>query len=70
MSLKRFNFKEGKMSEFKIQKTKEMKIVVEDLANGEKMWGDSIEVVLQFAILEKLEEIRCGLIDVETAIED
>jgi len=58
------------MSEFKIQKTKEMKIVVEDLANGEKMWGDSIEVVLQFAILEKLEEIRCGLIDVETAIED
>jgi hypothetical protein len=29
----------------------------------------SVDTILLFKILEKLEEIRCGLIDVETAIE-
>lgn len=31
--------------------------------------SDSVEANLLFAILEKLEEIRCGLIDVENKIE-
>jgi len=30
----------------------------------------TLEQLLLFAILEKLEEIRCGLIDVETKIEE
>ena len=58
------------MPKFKIEKVKDMKIRATDLATGEFTQSNDIEVILQFAILEKLEEIRCGLIDVETAIED
>jgi hypothetical protein len=58
------------MPKFKIEKVNDMKIRATEIETGEFIQSNDIEVILQFAILEKLEEIRCGLIDVETAIED
>ncbi len=36
-----------------------------DLSNGGFLESQSVEANLLFAILDKLEEIRCGLIDIE-----
>ena len=57
------------MPEFKIENLKGSIVRVTEIESGEYMQKDTVEVALQFAILEKLEEIRCGLIDVETAVE-
>lgn len=57
------------MPEFKIENLKGTIVRVTDLESAAWMQKDTVEVILQFAILEKLEEIRCGLIDVEAAAE-
>lgn len=58
------------MPSFKIEKISEdMKIRVTDEDSGEWMQESSVQAILLFSIIEKLEEIRCGLIDVETAVE-
>jgi len=36
--------------------------------SGGHIASQTVEAVLMLAILEKLEEIRCGLIDVESAV--
>ena len=46
-----------------------MTVRVTDTQSEEWMQESSVQAVLLFSILDKLEEIRCGLIDVESAIE-
>ena len=43
-------------------------IQVTESNNGCGIQSKTVEANLLFAILEKLEEIRCGLIDVENAV--
>lgn len=52
------------MSEIKINRNKEMWVKV-TCPDGGFMNSQSVEANLLFEILQKLEEIRCGLIDLE-----
>jgi len=56
------------MDYMKIEKTADGKPVITFKPSG-YMPIESAEGYLMLMILEKLEEIRCGLIDVETAVE-
>ena len=51
-----------------IERSSNLKIRITDLADGGYIESQSVEANLQFAILQKLEEIRCGIIDVESAV--
>ena len=53
----------------KIEKAPNMRIIVKDEVGG-KIQAQSVEAVLLFGILEKLEEIHCGIIDVESAVDE
>ena len=50
-----------------IKKEEHDKIIIGDVSTG-FITSQTVEANLLFAILEKLEEIRCGLIDVELAV--
>lgn len=52
------------MSEVKIELNRHMKIRI-TAEDGGFIESQSVEANLLFAILEKLEEVRCGLIDIE-----
>lgn len=52
----------------KIEKTSNLCVLIYK-ENGGYIESQSVEANLLFAILDKLEEIRCGLIDVEDAVE-
>jgi len=56
------------MADLMIEKTSHMRILVTDLDNGGSIETQSVEANLLYALLEKLEEIRCCTIDVESAI--
>jgi len=56
------------MAELDIEKRDHMRIRVTDLDNGGSIETQTVEANLLYAILEKLEEIRCGVIDVENEI--
>ena len=51
-----------------IKKSANMRIQVTDGVGG-SINSQTVEANILFAILEKLEEIRCGIIDVESAVE-
>ena len=51
-----------------IEKSANMRILVTDGVGG-SIKSQTVEANILFAILEKLEEIRCGIIDVESAVE-
>ena len=51
----------------KIQKSDNLRITITD-EDGGFIRDQSVEAILLYAILEKLEEIRCGIIDVEDAV--
>ena len=57
------------MAELHIYKSDHMRIKIKDLDNGGSIEAQSVEANLMFAILEKLDEIKNGLIDVENAVE-
>ncbi len=52
-----------------IEKGKNLRIRVIDEKNGGVVQSQSVEANILFAILEKLEEIRVGVINVEIAVE-
>lgn len=52
----------------KIEQVKNNRIRVTDLGDKGFIQSQSVESNILFAILEKLEEIRCGVIDVENEI--
>ncbi len=55
------------MSDLTIEKVNGIGVKV--TKNGESIEAQTVEANLLYAILEKLEEIRCGIIDVECAVE-
>jgi len=56
------------MANLDFEKINNMRIRATDLDNGGSIETQTVEANLMFAILEKLEEIRCCTIDVEGAI--
>ncbi len=57
------------MANLDIEKRDHMRIRITDLDNGGHIGTQSVEANLLYAILEKLEEIRCQGIDIENAVE-
>lgn len=53
--------------EFKRDEFSNVKAISKD---GGSIESQSVEANLLLAILEKLDEIRCGLIDIETVLEN
>lgn len=51
-----------------IERNRHHRIKITDLDEGGSIESQSVEANLLYAILEKLEEIRCGVIDVENEI--
>ena len=57
------------MSKINIKKINNLRIKVTDLDNGGSIETQSVEANLLYAILDKLEELRCCSIDIEDAID-
>ena len=55
------------MADLDFEQHSNMRIRVTDLDNGGHIETQTVEANLLFAILQKLEEIRCGGIDIEAA---
>jgi hypothetical protein len=53
----------------KIERISPNTIRITESDSGAIIQSQSVEANLQFAIIEKLEEIRCGLIDIEDSVD-
>jgi hypothetical protein len=65
LNYSKINQPEGGLMKIKRDENQHIMVVAE---NGGYIQSQSVEANLLYEILQKLEEIRCGLIDIETAV--